>query len=307
MTSIREQALAAHWAAEEAAASAAEVEAGDERRERRDMEARVLQLVAESPLAEWFPNAEWEAYALTLDKSWVGMRGYGPRGESVALVGIVCTDRPSGTNPEWAGTPCFGISQPLPDDEPGKPRVFYCFTRNDEGYESWHGSEVRTLAELGRRIATHEDATRKRIQQREQARCRCFTNGQSPATISVRCASSGDHARRLRAADSSSSEAAFADNLRREEQRVRPTERGELDHCGLRTPSLVAAEQRVEDRELGTFKPRPTTLAELAQATAVERPIPMPPGASGDVCPRTNAACTENCHDRCFLAYAELT
>lgn len=222
--SIRDEALAAHYEAQERRDSTMEQVRLDERRQRADEEQRVLGLVRESPLAEWFPTAEWEVYATTSDKTWHGMRGYraGGRFTVTPLMGVVCADRPTGTDPEWAGVPCFGLgplepnASEVPDGgAPDRARVFFVHTRYDEGYTSWEGAEVRSLEELGERIAKHEVATRTRLQEEAQTACRCFKAGQSPVTTKgLRCAHSAEHAARLRAADASNSRAQFAEHMR---------------------------------------------------------------------------------------------
>ena len=168
---VREQALAAHAEAIHSERAAVAEHTRQDRIKRAEQEQHLLALVRESALAEWFPTAKWEVYAVPADEAFNGMRGFRTRGgfKVTQLEGIVCTDRPGGTDPEWAGVPCFGIGPLEPnldavgdDGAPDRARVFYCHTRYDEGYTSWEGGEVRSLEELGERIAQWEKTDKGR-------------------------------------------------------------------------------------------------------------------------------------------------
>jgi hypothetical protein len=244
--SVRDKALAAHREAE--ARRTVVVDELQAKREltEREAEERVLALVRESALAEWFAGAEWEVYATAEDGHWTGMRGYraGGRFTVTPLVGVVCSGRPGGTDPEWAGVPCFGIgplepnASEVPDGSPrDRARVFYVHTRHDEGYTSWEGAEVRSLEELGARIAKHEARERERLKQRELASCGCARHGTDPSRPGLRCMHAGLHAVRLAAAETATCEMDIERAVREWQRRLNAVSLADVDVTGKSLPT----------------------------------------------------------------------
>lgn len=143
--SIRDQAVAAHearMAEEDAGRAEAEAEA------RRRVEAaweQAHKLLAQSPLAQWFPGEEWEVYDTTADHyGWLGL------GEAV-----VCSGRPGGTDPDYANVPCFMLGAP---DATGQVPVWLVMQHSSEGYRYWEGPRVFSAADVGRVLKQREEA-----------------------------------------------------------------------------------------------------------------------------------------------------
>jgi hypothetical protein len=196
---VREAALAA--AAEEDAENQ-RAAAAEEAAKRELLDAarvRAMELVRASDLVRWFPGAEWEVYETAEEHyGW-----FGPCG----MVAVVCSGRPEGTDPEWAGVPCFAVAPPSESApvlrDRSRVRVFYVHSGQvDPGYTSWGGPQVYSLPELGRMIATHEEREREGRLEKAQEACRCFGRGCDPRAASLRCASAREHAAMLSAAAS---------------------------------------------------------------------------------------------------------
>ena len=117
-------------------------------------------LLERSPLPQWFPGADWEVYEVAEEHgSWFGARGMGA---------VVCSGRPEGTDPDYAGTPVFALaegrdSEPVTADR-GKVMVFLvqsvAGTGDAVGYSHWAGPQVRSLADIGEALARREANTR---------------------------------------------------------------------------------------------------------------------------------------------------
>jgi hypothetical protein len=112
----------------------------------------VLKLVEQSLLASWFPGADWEVYETQSEHgSW-----FGPSG----IIGVVCTGRPAGTDPGYAGVPCFGIAPPADSARDTMIGVFVVHEEFSEGYSYWQGPRVTSLAGLGRVLQAREQRAR---------------------------------------------------------------------------------------------------------------------------------------------------
>lgn len=274
--SVRERALAAYEAAEAREAARLESEAQSQKRRERELADRALELVQLSVLAEWFPGTDWEVYLTREDdsvgRSWTG----DPHAQ---LLAVVCADRPGGTDPEWAGVPCFGIGESEPDHEDGpQALVFYVHSRNDEGYTSWEGPRVRSLEQLGELIAAHEVAERKRLQARALEQCACARHRGGSLRVEsgeLRCMHVAEHRALLAAADAA--------------------------NCAMDVENAVRQWRRDHEQdEAGEGHPprRHMTAQQFANHEAYapgDNSLPLRRPEAARACPETGGTCQRNC------------
>lgn len=191
---VREQALAAlqaertQKAAAEHAGQLAHTTAVEAR------QADVLAMAEKTMLVTWFPGAVWEVYAV--DRSWGSY--FGPHG----IIGVVCTGRPGGTDPMYAGTPCFGIAPPDPVSpimtHRRHPSLYFVTEQHGDGYSHWSGPEVTSLARLGLAIEATDAYRRGKLIQAATEACRCLRTT-DPCAAGLRCGHASEHCARLRA------------------------------------------------------------------------------------------------------------
>lgn len=191
---VREKALAAAEEEDRLKQATQESAVAARQRAQADAAAEVLRLVASSDLVRWFPGAEWEVYE-------VAVGHYGSFGE-FGMVGVVCTGRPSGSDPCYAGVPVFGVGEEDRGSGREGPRLWLVDSRyeKDGAHSYWAGPPVKSLPQLGRAIKALDDVRRQKLLEDAASACRCFQRGTSPCTRGLRCAQSGEHCARVNAA-----------------------------------------------------------------------------------------------------------